>query len=47
MITFDTQGNNSALVLPEMDKYGFQGVFFIMTVSINRDNYLTKDEIIR
>jgi hypothetical protein len=22
----DTEGNNSALVLPEMDKYGFQGV---------------------
>jgi peptidoglycan/xylan/chitin deacetylase (PgdA/CDA1 family) len=27
-----------------MDKYGFKGVF-VMTVSINRDNYLTKDEI--
>jgi peptidoglycan/xylan/chitin deacetylase (PgdA/CDA1 family) len=29
----------------EMEKHGFKGVFFVMTVSINRPNYLTKEQI--
>jgi peptidoglycan/xylan/chitin deacetylase (PgdA/CDA1 family) len=46
MITFDdTRGEQFSIGANEMDKYGFKGVFFVMTVSINRDNYLTKDEI--
>jgi peptidoglycan/xylan/chitin deacetylase (PgdA/CDA1 family) len=28
-----------------MEKHGFKGVFFFMTVSINRPNYLTKEQI--
>ncbi|MCW3105665.1 MAG: polysaccharide deacetylase, partial [Segetibacter sp.] len=30
---------------PEMKKYGFKGVFFIMTVSINRPKYMTREQI--
>jgi peptidoglycan/xylan/chitin deacetylase (PgdA/CDA1 family) len=46
MITFDdTRGEQFSIGASEMDKYGFKGVFFVMTVSINRPNYLTKDEI--
>jgi peptidoglycan/xylan/chitin deacetylase (PgdA/CDA1 family) len=28
-----------------MEKHGFKGVFFVMTVLINRPNYLTKEQI--
>jgi peptidoglycan/xylan/chitin deacetylase (PgdA/CDA1 family) len=46
MITFDdTRGEQYTIGAAEMEKYGFKGVFFVMTVSINRPNYLTKEEI--
>ncbi len=46
MITFDdTEKNQYAIAAPEMEKYGFKAVFFIMTVSIGRPNYMTKAEI--
>jgi peptidoglycan/xylan/chitin deacetylase (PgdA/CDA1 family) len=46
MITFDdTRGEQFSIGAAEMDKYGFKGVFFVMTVSINRPNYLTTDQI--
>jgi peptidoglycan/xylan/chitin deacetylase (PgdA/CDA1 family) len=46
MITFDdTRGEQFSLGAAEMNKYGFKGVFFVMTVSINRPNYLTSDQI--
>jgi len=46
MITFDdTRGEQFSIGAAEMNKYGFKGVFFVMTVSINRPNYLTTDEI--
>ena len=46
MITFDdTRGEQYSLGAAEMKKYGFKGVFFVMTVSINRPNYLTKEQI--
>jgi peptidoglycan/xylan/chitin deacetylase (PgdA/CDA1 family) len=46
MITFDdTRGEQYSLGATEMKKYGFKGVFFVMTVSINRPNYLTKEQI--
>jgi peptidoglycan/xylan/chitin deacetylase (PgdA/CDA1 family) len=46
MITFDdTRGEQFSIGASEMDKYGFKGVFFVMTVSINRPNYLTSDQI--
>lgn len=46
MITFDdTEYNQYAIGAAEMKKYGFKGVFFIMTVSIGRPNYMTRDQI--
>lgn len=46
MITFDdTRGEQYSIGAAEMKKYNFKGVFFVMTVSINRPNYLSKEEI--
>ncbi|MBG6111722.1 peptidoglycan/xylan/chitin deacetylase (PgdA/CDA1 family) [Flavobacterium sp. CG_9.10] len=46
MITFDdTRGEQFSIGAAEMKKYGFKGVFFVMTVSINRPGYLSKEQI--
>lgn len=46
IITFDdTREEQYQIGVPEMNKYGFKGVFFIMTVSINRPGYMTKSQI--
>lgn len=46
MITFDdTRGEQYSIGAAEMKKYNFKGVFFVMTVSINRPNYLSAAEI--
>lgn len=46
MITFDdTREEQFTIGATEMKKQGLKGVFFIMTVSINRPNYMTKDQI--
>lgn len=46
MITFDdSRSEHSAIAAPVMDKYGFKGVFFIMTITYNKKNYMTKDQI--
>jgi peptidoglycan/xylan/chitin deacetylase (PgdA/CDA1 family) len=46
MLTFDdTDEEQFSIGYKEMKKYGFKGVFFIMTVSINRPNYMTKEQI--
>jgi len=46
MITFDdTREEQFRLGAAEMNKYEFKGVFFIMTVSINRPNYMSKEQI--
>ena len=46
MITFDdTREEQYNLAVPEMNKYGFKGVYFIMTISINRPKYMTKEQI--
>jgi len=46
MITFDdTDGEQYTIGAPEMNKYSFKGVFFIMTISINRPRYMSKQEI--
>ena len=46
MITFDDTREEQYLSgAAEMSKYGFKGVFFIMTVSINRPNYMSKEQI--
>src|ERR1700761_6289455 len=47
MLTFDdTDEDQYTIAAPEMKKYGFKGVFFIMTVSLNRvPHYMTKDQV--
>jgi len=46
MITYDdTDGEQFTIAKPEMDKYGFKGVYFIMTISIGRPRYMTKEQI--
>lgn len=46
MITFDdTDGEQYSIGAAEMQKFGFRGVFFIMTVAINRPRYMTKEQI--
>jgi peptidoglycan/xylan/chitin deacetylase (PgdA/CDA1 family) len=47
MLTFDDTDEDQYIVAwPEMKKYGFRGVFFIMTVSLNRlPHYMTKEQV--
>lgn len=46
MITFDdTREEHYAIGATEMEKHGFKGVFFIMTVSINRPGYMSEEQI--
>ncbi|MNT40191.1 Poly-beta-1,6-N-acetyl-D-glucosamine N-deacetylase precursor [compost metagenome] len=46
MLTFDDTDDDQFVVAnEELKKYGFKGVYFIMTVSIGRPNYMTKDQI--
>jgi peptidoglycan/xylan/chitin deacetylase (PgdA/CDA1 family) len=41
----DTDEEQFSIAYPEMKRYGFKGVFFIMTVSINRPHYMTKEQL--
>ncbi len=46
MITFDdSRVEHFTIAAPELEKRNFRGAFFIMTVTNNKKNYLTKDEI--
>lgn len=46
MITFDdTDEEQFTIGKTEMDKHGFKGVYFIMTISIGRPRYMTKEQI--
>lgn len=46
MLTFDdTDDDQFNIAAPEMKKYGFKGVFFIMTVSLNRPKYMTREQV--
>ena len=46
MITFDDSRVEHALIAaPVLEKNGFRGVFFIMTITYNKKNYMTKDQI--
>jgi peptidoglycan/xylan/chitin deacetylase (PgdA/CDA1 family) len=48
MISFDdTDAEQYDIGAPEMNKYNFKGVFFIMTVSINRPGYMSSDQLRR
>jgi peptidoglycan/xylan/chitin deacetylase (PgdA/CDA1 family) len=46
LLTFDdTDMDQYTVAFPEMNKYGFKGVFFVMTVSIGRPNYMTREQL--
>ena len=46
MITFDdTDEEQYSIGAAEMNKYGFKGVYFIMTISINRPRYMSRMQI--
>ena len=46
MLTFDdTDLPQYTIAKPVMEKYGFKGMFFIMTVSLGRPNYMTKQQV--
>jgi peptidoglycan/xylan/chitin deacetylase (PgdA/CDA1 family) len=46
MLTFDdTDLDQFTVGEPEMKKYGFKGVFFIMTVSLGRPHYMSKEQV--
>jgi peptidoglycan/xylan/chitin deacetylase (PgdA/CDA1 family) len=46
MITFDdSRVEHFVIAAPVMLKYGFRGVFFIMTITYNKKNYMTKEQI--
>lgn len=46
MLTFDdTKLDQYTVAIPEMKKYGFKGVFFIMTVSLGKPNYMSREQV--
>lgn len=46
MITYDdTDEEQFSIGKNEMDQYGYKGVYFIMTISINRPRYMSTDQI--
>ena len=46
MITFDdSRGQQFIFAAPAMEKYGIKGVFLTMTVTYNKKNYMTKEQI--
>ena len=46
MLTFDdTEENQYAIAAPEMKKHGFKAVYFIMTVSLGRPKYMSRDQV--
>jgi len=46
MLSFDdTEYNQYAIAAPTLKKYGYKAVYFIMTVSLGRPNYMTKAQV--
>jgi peptidoglycan/xylan/chitin deacetylase (PgdA/CDA1 family) len=46
MLTFDdTDLDQYTLAKPTMDKYHFKGVFFIMTVALNKPRYMSRQQV--
>jgi peptidoglycan/xylan/chitin deacetylase (PgdA/CDA1 family) len=46
LITFDdSRLEHFEKAAPELEKYGFRGVFFIMTITYDKKNYMTKEQI--
>ncbi len=46
MLTFDdTDLDQYTTALPVLEKYGYKGVFFVMTVSLGRPHYMTRAQV--
>ena len=46
VLTFDdTDLDQFTIAAPTLKQYGFKGVFFIMTVSLGRKNYMNKEQV--
>jgi peptidoglycan/xylan/chitin deacetylase (PgdA/CDA1 family) len=46
MLTFDdSHEEHFSIAAKELEKYGFRGVFFVMTIAIDKPNYLSREEI--
>ncbi|WP_394366860.1 polysaccharide deacetylase family protein [Arcticibacter tournemirensis] len=46
MITFDDNEENQFVIAnAELKKYGFKAVYFIMTVSLGRPNYMSREQV--
>jgi peptidoglycan/xylan/chitin deacetylase (PgdA/CDA1 family) len=46
MLTFDDSDEDQFTIAKrEMDKYGFKGVFFLMTIAIGKPRYMSKEQI--
>lgn len=46
LLTFDdTDLDQYTVAFPEMKKYGYQGVFFVMTVSLGRPRYMSREQV--
>jgi peptidoglycan/xylan/chitin deacetylase (PgdA/CDA1 family) len=46
MVTFDdSHEEHYSIAAKELEKYGFRGVFFVMTVAIDKPHYLSHQEI--
>jgi peptidoglycan/xylan/chitin deacetylase (PgdA/CDA1 family) len=46
MLTFDDNDlDQYTVAYPELKKYGFKGVFFIMTVTIGKPRYMSREQI--
>lgn len=46
MISFDdSREEHAEIAAPVLKKYGFSGVFFIMTITYNKKNYMTREQI--
>ncbi|HEX8350396.1 MAG TPA: polysaccharide deacetylase family protein [Hymenobacter sp.] len=46
MLTFDdTDLDQFTVAKPELDKYGFKAVYFVMTVSLGRPRYMSKAQV--
>lgn len=46
MLTYDdTDEEQFSIAKMEMDKYGFKGVYFIMTITMNKPRYMNKEQV--
>ncbi|MBN2765229.1 MAG: polysaccharide deacetylase family protein [Paludibacteraceae bacterium] len=46
LITFDdSRSEHFEIAAPVMEKYGFKGVFFIMTITLNKKNYMDTTQL--